>query len=114
MFGKVGRYDDVLVAAKPGVSATALRRALTASLPATVGVRSASADDRFTLDGLRQFIWLHQGVPARVRRRRLLVGAFTIVNTLSITVAQRTRELATLRTVGASRRQLLRSVASRR
>ena len=40
----------------------------------------------------------------------LLVGAFTIFNTFSITVGQRTRELALLRVVGASRRQLFRSV----
>ena len=40
----------------------------------------------------------------------LFVGAFVIFNTLSITVAQRTRELATLRTLGATRRQVLRSV----
>ena len=40
----------------------------------------------------------------------LFVGAFVIFNTLSITVAQRTKELATLRTLGASRRQVLRSV----
>ena len=40
----------------------------------------------------------------------LFVGGFVIFNTLSITVAQRTRELATLRTLGASRRQVLRSV----
>src|ERR687897_608937 len=39
-----------------------------------------------------------------------LVGAFVIFNTLSITVAQRTREFATLRTLGASRKQVLRSV----
>ncbi len=40
----------------------------------------------------------------------LFVGAFVIFNTLSITVAQRTREFATLRTIGASRRQVLVSV----
>jgi putative ABC transport system permease protein len=40
----------------------------------------------------------------------LFVGAFVIFNTLSITVAQRTREFATLRTLGASRRQVLGSV----
>ena len=40
----------------------------------------------------------------------LFVAAFVIVNSLSITIAQRTRELATLRTLGASRRQVLRSV----
>ena len=40
----------------------------------------------------------------------LFVGGFTIFNTFSITVGQRTRELALLRIVGASRRQVLRSV----
>src|ERR671917_1850963 len=40
----------------------------------------------------------------------LFVGAFVIYNTLSITVAQRTREFATLRTLGASRRQVMRTV----
>ncbi len=40
----------------------------------------------------------------------LFVGAFVIFNTISITVAQRTRELATLRTIGASRRQIRRAV----
>ena len=47
---------------------------------------------------------------ARVRRIALFVGSFVIFNTLSVTVAQRTRELATLRTLGASRRQVLASV----
>ena len=38
------------------------------------------------------------------------MGAFVIFNTLSITVAQRTREFATLRMLGASRKQVMRSV----
>ena len=40
----------------------------------------------------------------------LLVGVFVISNTFSILVAQRTRELALLRAVGATRRQILGSV----
>ena len=40
----------------------------------------------------------------------LFVGAFVIANSLSITITQRTREFATLRTIGASRRQIRRSV----
>ena len=43
----------------------------------------------------------------------LFVGGFTILNTFSITVGQRTRELALLRIVGASRRQVFRSVLGR-
>ena len=44
----------------------------------------------------------------------LLVGAFIIFNTFTITVAERTREFAMLRTLGATRRQILGSVRSRR
>ncbi|HXV02287.1 MAG TPA: FtsX-like permease family protein, partial [Gaiellaceae bacterium] len=40
----------------------------------------------------------------------LFVGAFVIANSLSITIAQRTREFATARTIGASRRQILTSI----
>ncbi|MGI8576058.1 MAG: FtsX-like permease family protein [Egibacteraceae bacterium] len=40
----------------------------------------------------------------------LFVGAFIIYTTFTIIVAQRTRELALLRAVGASRRQVLSSV----
>jgi putative ABC transport system permease protein len=40
----------------------------------------------------------------------LFVGSFVIANSLSITVTQRTREFATLRTLGATRRQIRRSV----
>jgi putative ABC transport system permease protein len=40
----------------------------------------------------------------------LFVGSFVIANSLSITIAQRTREFATLRTLGASRRQVLRAI----
>ncbi len=40
----------------------------------------------------------------------LFVGSFVIANSLSITIAQRTREFATLRTIGASHRQVLGSI----
>ena len=40
----------------------------------------------------------------------LIVGIFIIINTFSILVAQRSRELALLRAMGASRRQVNRSV----
>ena len=54
--------------------------------------------------------WASSTGPARVRLHRALRGGFTILNTFSITVGQRTRELALLRIVGASRRQVFRSV----
>ena len=80
------------------------------SSPAPAEVKTAdeqAAEDKKSIGGfitfIRYFLLGFGGLA-------LFVGAFVIFNTLSITVAQRTRELATLRTLGASRRQVLRSV----
>jgi putative ABC transport system permease protein len=103
-------YDDISVAAKPGVSQTRLAAEIKPLLPPAAQVRTggqqASHDAaKITANSsLIKYILLAFGAIA------LFVGAFVIFNTISITVAQRTRELATLRTLGASRRQVLRSV----
>ena len=70
------------------------------------GTAQAASDASDTTDFLSvlQKILLGFGLVA------LFVGAFVIANSLSITIAQRTREFATLRTIGASRSQILRSV----
>ena len=73
-------------------------------------MQTAAAQDRFTLDGLKQFIAIIKVVLLVFGGVAILVGAFTIFNTLSITVAQRTREFGLLRMVGAARRQVLGSV----
>jgi putative ABC transport system permease protein len=103
-------YDNISVAAKPGVSKTRLAAEIKPLLPPEAQVRTgnqqASHDAREITAGtsLVKYILLAFGGIA------LFVGAFVIFNTISITIAQRTRELATLRTLGASRRQVRRSV----
>ena len=109
--GHAGRYDDVLVAAAPGTSPAQLRANLHQAFP-QLAVRTAEAQDRFTFDGLKSFIKIIKTVLLVFGFIAIFVGAFTIYNTLSITVAQRARELATLRTIGASRRQVLGSVVT--
>ena len=103
------QVDGILVAGRDGVPAAQLRAALADALPG-VHVATAAKQDRFTLDGLRQFISIIRIVLLVFGGVAILVGAFTIFNTLSITVAQRTRELGLLRMVGAGRRQVLGSV----
>ena len=110
LIGKRGRLDEIFVAAKGDTSGEALVRELAAALPATVEVQTgAEAAEEQTeevavfVDYIRYFLLGFAGIA-------LFVGAFVIFNTLSITVAQRTREFATLRTIGASRRQVLGSV----
>ena len=102
-------YDSILVAAKPGISQAQLRQALSAAIPA-YRVQSAASQDRFDLKGLKQFVKLLEVILLAFGGVAIFLGSFTIFNTLSITVAQRSRELALLRTIGSSRRQVLGSV----
>src|SRR4051812_11713860 len=105
-----GRFDQISIAAKDGTSASQLVKAVKPLLPASLSVadsaKQAKADAKDLNEGLsymRYFLLGFGGIA-------LFVGAFVIFNTLSITVAQRTREFATLRTLGASRKQVMRSV----
>jgi putative ABC transport system permease protein len=110
LLGKRGRVDSVLVSARDGVSAAAVRRAIGRALPGGIDVRSAQADDRFDIGGLRDGLRIFRTFFLAFGAIALFVGGFVIFNTLSITVAQRARELAMLRTIGATRRQVLGSV----
>ncbi len=108
--GEQGRYDQIDVAAQPGVSASELRDRIRAVLPGTVDVRTGAqqaakqtSDLESNLSFLRTFLLVFAYVS-------LVVGAFIIFNTFSITVAQRTREFGLLRTLGGSRRQVMQSV----
>ena len=109
LFEKTGQVDGILVSARDGVSGEAVRDALSKELP-EFRVQTAEEDDRFTLDGLKEFIGILQKALLAFGAVSVFVGAFIIFNTLSITVAQRAREFAMLRTIGASRRQVLGSV----
>ena len=101
LFGKDG-YDRILVAGDAS--------GLAAAAGPDAQVRSAEADDRFDLAGLKSFVDILRTILLAFAGVALLVGAFTIFNALSIAIAQRTRELGLLRMVGASRRQVRRSV----
>ncbi|HTI35602.1 MAG TPA: FtsX-like permease family protein, partial [Miltoncostaea sp.] len=103
-------FDVIQVAAAPGVSDAALAARIRPLLPASAqvatGDEQAATDKQVVAEGI-SFI---RGMLLAFGGIALFVGAFVIFNTLSITVAQRSKELATLRTLGASRRQVLRSV----
>jgi putative ABC transport system permease protein len=110
IFDKQGWFDEIDVAARPGTSVSRLVAAIRGIAPATVQVNTASQQARTaTADVGGQFALL-RNVLLAFGAIALFVGSFIIFNTLSITVAQRTRELATLRTLGASRGQVLASI----
>jgi putative ABC transport system permease protein len=107
---KSGRFDEILVAAKQGVSPDRLVRAIRPILPAGAEVATGEAEVRSQAKGTNEDIAIVRKFMLAFGGLALFVGGFVIFNTLSTTVAQRTRELATLRTLGASRRQVLGSV----
>jgi putative ABC transport system permease protein len=113
LFAEPGRYDRVLVAAGPGVSAEALRARITTAvarsgsgLEAVPGAKGT--DDERT--GLRQQLAFFNQFLMAFAFVALFVGTFIVYNTFSIVVAQRTKQLAMLRALGARRGQVLRSV----
>ena len=103
-------FDIVSVSAKAGVSLEELIANLKPVLPSTVQVQTGKEQAKSDEQSVSTFLKLIRYVLLGFGGVALFVGGFVIFNTLSITVAQRTRELATLRTLGASRRQVLRSV----
>ncbi len=108
--GEQERFDQIDVAAKAGVTPSQLRDRIRAVLPPAVEVQTGaqqaateSAELESDLSFLRTFLLVFAYVA-------LVVGAFIIFNTFSITVAQRTREFGLLRTLGGSRLQIMQSV----
>ena len=79
-----------------------MRTAIAAALAVRARSQTAAAQDRFTLDGLSSSSSIIRIALLVFGGVAILVGAFTIFNTLSITVAQRSREFGLLRMVGAS------------
>lgn len=105
-----GQLDAISAAAKPGVTPEELVAQLKEALPSTVTVQTGTQQAQEDSDEISEFTSFIRYFLLAFGGIALFVGAFVIFNTLSITVAQRTREFATLRTIGASRRQLLGSV----
>lgn len=110
LFERRGRVDSVLAAAVSGTSASALRARLAGELGPSARVRSGRVQDRFELDGLKQFVSIVRAIMLALGIVSVLVGAVTIANSLSMAVAQQQRTLALLRSVGATRRQVRRMV----
>ena len=105
-----GKVDSIQVAAEPGVTPAALVTRLERALPDTVEVKTGEEDAQENTDSIKNGLSFLNTLLLVFAGIAIFVGAFIIFNTFSITVAQRTREFALLRTMGASRRQVLRSV----
>jgi putative ABC transport system permease protein len=111
VMNREGRFDEIDVAAQPGVTPEQLRDRIRAAVDPRYEVLTGeelAADQAAAInDTIGRFLGTALLAFAFVA---LLVGAFLIFNTFTIIVAQRTRELALLRCLGASRRQVMNSV----
>jgi putative ABC transport system permease protein len=110
LFHKVGELDSISVADRSGYTPAQVVREIRPLLPPNASVRTAAAQAQKSTEQTNGFLEIIQDFLLAFAGIALFVGSFVIANTLSITIAQRTRELATLRTLGATRRQVLRSV----
>jgi putative ABC transport system permease protein len=104
---KAGKVDQIAIAANSGADAEKLRAEVARVLPggaeALTGRQLADEGSAAVREGLKVFtkiLLVFAGVS-------LLVGSFVIWNTFNVLVAQRRREVALLRAVGATRRQVL-------
>src|SRR5436305_6851919 len=110
LFHKQGQLDEVQVAGGQGITPEQLVREIEPLLPVTARVKTSAAQTASTVKDVKSGLGVLQKFLLAFGGIALFVGSFVIANTLSITIAQRTREFATLRTIGSSRRQVLRSV----
>jgi putative ABC transport system permease protein len=105
-----GQFDTISVVTAAGASKSAVQRDIAAILPRGVQVVTGQTVANEAASSVNQSLSVFSTALLAFAFISLFVGAFTIFNTFSITVGQRTRELALLRVVGASRRQVFRSV----
>jgi putative ABC transport system permease protein len=108
--GKGGQLDQISVAADQDTTPEQLAANLTQALPHSVKAETGEENAQSQKDDVGQFIGFLKTALLIFAGVALFVAAFLIFNTFSITVAQRTREFAMLRTLGANRRQIISSV----
>jgi putative ABC transport system permease protein len=105
-----GQLDDINVLTAPGASKAAVQRAIARALPPGTEVVTGKTVADENTSSINRALGFFSTALLVFAFIALFVGAFTIYNTFSIIVGQRTRELALLRIVGASRRQVFGSV----
>jgi putative ABC transport system permease protein len=110
LVAEAGKFDGIAIVADDGVSQTELRDRLAAVLPDGTEAVTGAAVTAENQDAINRGLSFFNNFLLIFAVVALLVGAFIIFNTFSITVAQRTKEYALMRAIGASRRQILLAV----
>ncbi|QJT00269.1 ABC transporter permease [Streptomyces asoensis] len=111
LLGSPDKATSISVDAAQGVSDSALERRVAAAVgTGPYDVKTADEQAKSSAEALGGFLDVIKYVMLGFAGIAVLVGVFLIVNTFSMLIAQRTRELGLLRALGADRRQVRRSV----
>ncbi|MFC7216916.1 ABC transporter permease [Streptomyces polyrhachis] len=110
LLGRPDAVTSLSLQAAPGVSDAELKGRVARALGPQYAVKTAAEQAKSATEELGGFLRVIKYVMLGFAGVAVLVGIFLIVNTFSMLIAQRTRELGLLRALGADRRQVRRSV----
>ncbi|MEV5848743.1 FtsX-like permease family protein [Streptomyces sp. NPDC051985] len=110
LVGRTGVFTNVNVTAAPGVTDPQLKKNVTGELGARYKVQTAKETADANQKDVEGFMNVMKYAMLGFAGIAFLVGIFLIINTFSMLVAQRTREIGLMRAIGSSRRQVNRSV----
>ncbi|MFE0086608.1 ABC transporter permease [Streptomyces sp. NPDC058991] len=110
LLGGTGRFTHIAVTAEPGVSHERLKRNVAAATGGTYRLQTQTEAADAGREDVGGFLDVMKYAMLGFAGIAVLVGVFLIVNTFSMLVAQRTREIGLMRAIGSSRRQVNRSV----
>jgi putative ABC transport system permease protein len=110
LVGRTGVYTSVEVMAAGGVTETQLKKNVLASTDGDYKVRTAKETADANQKSVESFMSVMKYAMLGFAGVAFLVGIFLIINTFSMLVAQRTREIGLMRAIGSSRKQVNRSV----
>ncbi|KOV49598.1 membrane protein [Streptomyces sp. AS58] len=110
LVGETGVFTNVNVTAASGFSDAALKKSVATALDGGFQVQTAKEVADANAEDVQEFMGVIKYAMLGFAGIAFLVGVFLIINTFSMLVAQRTREIGLMRAIGSSRRQVNRSV----